>query len=344
MDTLFNPTTTMFLIGAFLGGGLLVAGLVLGIWIGRRTTASRYVSENQRVLNMAGSMLQWTSEFSGSVAHYRRTLDGLSARCQATSGGDGQPTLVDVLSQVISATENVQDRLVTAEHALQQQATEMATYVSEARTDSLTGLMNRRAIDDELNRRFAEWRRHGGSLSLVLVDVDHFKKFNDTYGHLAGDVVLAGVAHELSESMRESDLVARFGGEEFIALLPSSDSRDATLAAERIRKAIDQKEFYYEGNQLHVTVSCGATEALDGETIESLIHRADDALYASKDAGRNCSHWHDGIDSIRIIEGGKTVQSTPPAAQPIVVPDEFAEVCGDLRQRLQEVTGPGARN
>src|SRR6185503_7619557 len=106
------------------------------------------------------------------------------------------------------------------------------------RTDALTGLANRRAFDDELNRRFAEWQRRKTMFSLLILDVDHFKKFNDTHGHQAGDAVLTGVAATLRQTFREMDLVARYGGEEFAAILPVTNLTEALRAAERARAAI----------------------------------------------------------------------------------------------------------
>ena len=153
---------------------------------------------------------------------------------------------------------------------LKQQAGEISTYMSEARTDALTGLPNRRALDEDLTRRLAEWRRHGRPLSVMMIDIDHFKKFNDTYGHQVGDAVLQQVAALLRKTMRESDFVGRFGGEEMAVVLPGTEATEACLAAERARH-VDRRSRYSltDVQQLHVTVSVGAAQCLTAETADA---------------------------------------------------------------------------
>ncbi len=121
-----------------------------------------------------------------------------------------------------------------------------------------------------------------------MFDIDHFKKFNDTYGHQTGDDVLCHVACTLSMVMRDVDLVCRYGGEEFAVILPATEAPGAILAAERARTAIERMLVEVSGQQLKVTCSGGIAEALPGEDAESIIARADQGLYASKKAGRNC--------------------------------------------------------
>ncbi len=160
--------------------------------------------------------------------------------------------------------------------------------------DELTGVANRRAFQYELSRRMTEWHRQETSLSMILVDIDHFKKFNDTYGHQAGDSVLREVARAIYAAVREVDLVARYGGEEFSVILPNTTLADAKEAAERVRSVIEASRFEYEGFKLRLTVSVGVAHVRAGEDSDSFIQRTDAALYASKEAGRNCAHFHDG--------------------------------------------------
>lgn len=167
-------------------------------------------------------------------------------------------------------------------------------HQAETRCDELTGVANRRAFEQELNRRSAEWHHHEVDYSLLLVDVDHFKKFNDMYGHQAGDVVLRGVAQQLKQSVRDSDLVARYGGEELAVIMPSTSVVELKDAGERVRRAIEARRFEFEGLKLRLTVSVGAARIMDAETGHSLVERADVALYASKQTGRNCAHYHNG--------------------------------------------------
>ena len=176
-----------------------------------------------------------------------------------------------------------------------------ASQCVEARTDALTLLANRRAFDEELARRIAEFRRHGRSYSLIMADVDRFKRFNDTYGHPAGDKVLQDVARMLRRKMREMDLVARYGGEEFAIILPGTNLNDASKAALRACEAIEKCPFRHDEKEFGVTVSFGVAEVLSNEDGAMHVTRADKALYAAKEGGRNCVYRHDGKTVERVI-------------------------------------------
>ena len=155
-----------------------------------------------------------------------------------------------------------------------------------ARTDVLTGLANRRHADDVLRATIASARRHGRALCAVLVDVDRFKAVNDAHGHAAGDAVLREVALRLADGLREEDVAARWGGEEFLLLLP--DSPDATVVCERLRAAIADRPVNVHGLlELRVSASFGWAPWTGEETGEALVGRADLALYAAKAGGRD---------------------------------------------------------
>jgi diguanylate cyclase (GGDEF)-like protein len=163
------------------------------------------------------------------------------------------------------------------------------TLASMASTDALTGLPNRRALEDELNRSAARGSRDGTWLSLLALDVDHFKSFNDTYGHAAGDAVLATVGRILIEQCRKGDMPARYGGEEFTVILPNTNPLGATVVAERIRRAFEMSETHFDGRTLKITMSLGIASA-QGPAINPvavLAGRADEALYSAKRGGRN---------------------------------------------------------
>lgn len=163
------------------------------------------------------------------------------------------------------------------------------TLASMARTDALTGLPNRRALEDELNRSAARASRDGSWLSLLAMDVDHFKSFNDTHGHAAGDAVLATVGRILVEQCRKGDMPARYGGEEFTVILPNTNPLGASVVAERIRRAFEASETLFDGRTLRVTMSLGVASA-QGQAINPvgvLAARADEALYSAKRGGRN---------------------------------------------------------
>jgi diguanylate cyclase len=168
------------------------------------------------------------------------------------------------------------------------------SYMCEARTDPLTGLGNRRALNQELDRRIAQWQRQAIPVSLLIVDVDHFKKFNDCHGHQAGDEMLRAVGRVLCSTFREMDLVTRYGGEEFAVVLPGITLSEAKPVAERVRLSVAENSYRYRDTDLCVTVSVGIAEAKRSDDADEFVRRADAALYAAKKAGRNCTYVHDG--------------------------------------------------
>jgi len=155
-----------------------------------------------------------------------------------------------------------------------------------SRIDMLTSLYNRRHLDEHLRRTISAARRHGRNVGVLLADIDHFKLVNDQYGHLAGDAVLREVAARLQATVRTEDALGRWGGEEFIAVLSETPADSISVVAERMRQAIAEAPFALDdGTCIPVTVSIGHTSGTgDAET---LVHRADDALYAAKAGGRN---------------------------------------------------------
>lgn len=171
-------------------------------------------------------------------------------------------------------------------------------FIKEARTDMLTGLRNRRAFDEELGRQFAQRQRQGVHFSLIMIDVDHFKAFNDIHGHLSGDVALRSVAQVLSSTLRQMDIVCRYGGDEFAVICPGSKLHEAAVGAERVRQAIASRAVSLKEGNAQVTISLSVAEVGSPEIAEGLIQRADNALYAAKHSGRNRVHWHNGHECV----------------------------------------------
>jgi diguanylate cyclase (GGDEF)-like protein len=168
----------------------------------------------------------------------------------------------------------------------------MATLVEEsqrlATIDVLTGLMNRRAFTDTLIRELARCARYGLDLSLLLLDVDHFKSINDRFGHGTGDTVLAALGDCMQAAIRGSDIAGRWGGEEFVILLPCTPRDGAHCFAERLRSRIEGLDVLHsDGTRVPITASIGVTPYVAGDTPESLVERADQAMYAAKSGGRN---------------------------------------------------------
>lgn len=154
--------------------------------------------------------------------------------------------------------------------------------------DGLTGLLNRRYWESCLEREFARHQRYDNPVSLVIFDIDHFKRVNDTYGHQTGDEVIRETARITSQLVRETDFAGRYGGEEFVVLLPGTTLDGAAQFAERLRSSIERQQLDYQGSPLTFTISLGvATLADDMAGYQALLERADKALYQSKEGGRN---------------------------------------------------------
>ena len=161
--------------------------------------------------------------------------------------------------------------------------------VEAAHKDPLTGVNNRASMDEIIDREVNLSTRHGTELSLLAIDIDHFKKVNDTYGHAMGDCVIKAVAEASKAAIRTSDMVFRYGGEEFLILLSNTDREGATLLAERLRQKIEETCIICDGTHVSSTVSVGVTcMKAKGDSRTELFSRADAALYQAKSSGRNC--------------------------------------------------------
>jgi diguanylate cyclase (GGDEF)-like protein len=157
-----------------------------------------------------------------------------------------------------------------------------------ARTDALTGLKNRRAFDEEVQMEIRRAVRHGTALTLVMADIDHFKRINDNFGHQFGDLVLAHFSRIISMSIRTIDVPGRWGGEEFVILMPDTGLEEACQVAERIRMTFEQSPLKRGGDDCVVTASFGLAQLSAKEpTLDFLLSRADTALYRAKEDGRN---------------------------------------------------------
>jgi diguanylate cyclase (GGDEF)-like protein len=159
--------------------------------------------------------------------------------------------------------------------------------VEAARVDHLTGLLNRRGFTEEAETEIRRMFRSGKSFSLVLTDVDNFKSFNDRHGHVCGDHVLKRMASILEERTRDVDRIARWGGEEFILLLPETETEGAANLAEKLRESIAENVFEFDNQRLKITMTFGIASFRRGESLDTCIARADTALYHGKEGGRN---------------------------------------------------------
>lgn len=160
-----------------------------------------------------------------------------------------------------------------------------------AYTDPLTQTNNRACFNDAIKREMSLAIRHSSSLSIIFLDIDHFKDINDQYGHECGDITLTATAKWVKESLRNSDIICRFGGEEFVILLRNTDLAGAQLLAERIRNTIECHTLAYDMATIKITASLGVTTLSGSDTADSFVKRADDAMYAAKKNGRNQVAW-----------------------------------------------------
>jgi diguanylate cyclase (GGDEF)-like protein len=197
-------------------------------------------------------------------------------------------------TRLLEANQQLLSDLSCSKRELCEQQENFAFIQSQALTDELTGLLNRRALNQELPRLRAQSDQFDAPLCLLLIDLDHFQKINDRYGPLVGDEVLKVVASQLKQSIRGSDLLTRFGGEKYACVLPNMSLARAATFAERIRETIADFIYHMDDCDLRITVSVGYAAAQPDETTGQLIQLADRALYAAKQAGRNCCCFHDG--------------------------------------------------
>ncbi len=344
-------TFPALVVGVFLGVLIVVIGVFIGIWMthGRMQAERAHRMEAERAQQMIAGLLQWANAVKGDVSHYSHHMADHSRKLQRSEqdakedGEDNPPAGADtddLLTEMELSNQQLQQRLDAAEAAYAEQSGQLESYLSQAHTDPLTGLPNRRAFNEELARRFSEFNRKGTPLTLIMFDIDHFKSLNDEFGHLTGDEVLVRTAGDLSQCVRDIDTVARFGGEEFALILPDTPLQDALLPTERARLAVAMDVVEYDGREVGVTISCGVAELQPGEDVTAVLQRADEALYASKEGGRNCTHYHDGATPVRVeldglLPAGPPKQRTMPRPTGLI-PGQFTEVCQDLRKKLVE--------
>ncbi|MCF6310018.1 MAG: GGDEF domain-containing protein [Sulfurimonas sp.] len=164
---------------------------------------------------------------------------------------------------------------------------ELEEAKEESKEDFLTKLYNKRALDEFMHVKEAEFKRYDHNFSVVFFDLDHFKDVNDNYGHDAGDAVLSAFAKILKDEAREVDIIGRFGGEEFIAILAETDAEGGAVLAEKVRKKVEKAKFMYKETRIEVTVSCGVCERKTHSSLQNVIKSADENLYKAKNNGRN---------------------------------------------------------
>ena len=248
---------------------------------------ARVISEIDEVMNLITDALGVTNSFGDSLDGASKTLSVASDRDQIKSVIE---MLVNTTREMQHAKEGLEDRLKVSKQEISHLQQNLEAIRAESLTDPLTGLGNRKFFDRAIDTSVEFAIAQNEPLSLLMLDIDHFKSFNDSYGHLTGDQVLRLVGVSLKQSIKGQDITARYGGEEFAVVLPNTALRQALTVADHIRHAVMAKELKKKstGEILgRVTVSVGVSLLQQGDDTDALIERADACLYAAKRNGRN---------------------------------------------------------
>lgn len=252
-----------------------------------QNTVKSLSDELSRVMELVSNANEGTEQFN-------ETLSGFSTNLKKPLSVEQLHSAVD---KVVAETKKIAHRNQELQEQLQKSSEQMSVMQEdltrvqkETLTDALTGVGNRKHLSNELKRMVIDAEEQKSPVSLLMVDIDHFKKFNDTHGHLVGDQVLKLVSRTLVENLKGKDCVARYGGEEFVILLPQTKLMDAQRVADALRTSISQKKIIRRDTNTtlgQVTVSVGVAQYHTGEMLSQFLKRADAGLYLAKAAGRN---------------------------------------------------------
>lgn len=260
----------------------LLLSVVMALLFGHllsRSFLKRIDALHQRCLELSKADASSPRSSGDELDQLTVTFDDMLAR-QQQSQAELEQRVVQRTAELQAANEQLQNEVAERER--------MAQLLEEtARTDFLTKLINRRAMAQRLQNEVARVERAGGSFAMVLVDIDHFKHINDRFGHDVGDEVLKALSRAFEASVREQDVVSRWGGEEFLILLPNTNQPDAVEQAERLRQLLDSDTMRINRYPHRVTASFGVSEYHPGQSVESMLKQADVALYQAKAQGRN---------------------------------------------------------
>lgn len=236
-----------------------------------------------------------TDRTSGLVNELGKQNQGMRQSIDELSLAQEHAEMLQLLQAVIlqansiqGTVENSREDFLSTKLALDHLTVELQETRQQLHEDALTGAQNRRAMDAILAREVARSIRTGSRLSVAMIDIDHFKRVNDKHGHDAGDKLLLHITMIAKSVLRDADVLVRYGGEEFLIILPDSDTKGAEFVLARLKQVISKSPLIYESKKINITFSGGIAQLKIGENGQALVLRADTALYAAKHAGRDC--------------------------------------------------------
>jgi diguanylate cyclase len=263
-------------------------------YIATNRVSDRIDAVNARVLDEVKQVVDMVGIAAGSATSYSESLAEATEKLSGVRDGDA---LRAVIEHLVTGTKEMEEnnkkleaRLCASKQEIEQLQHNLQAVRTESMTDPLTTLSNRKFFDQSLAKAMVEATQKNEPLSLLMCDIDHFKRFNDSYGHLTGDQVLRLAAISVKQNVKGQDIAARYGGEEFVIALPNTALQSAITVAEHIRRAVMTKELVKRstGEKLgRVTLSIGCAVLHPHDTAQTLVERADKCLYAAKRSGRN---------------------------------------------------------
>lgn len=255
----------------------------------------REMNMAEEINRKAGELfLRLIKELFDSTEKYSKYGLSLERFKKEIGSGQGVEGVREFLCGLLNETVRIQESNQKLLHDLDDSSKKLADLTTqleeakmEAQLDKLTQLYNRRAFERHIREEVERFSRYLNPFSVLMMDIDNFKNLNDTYGHQVGDRALVSISQTLSACVRKSDLVYRFGGEEFCVILPGTGLKSAKFVGEKIRSSVQETEFTVKDQTVEITLSGGVSETVKGDTVEELILRADKALYLAKREGKN---------------------------------------------------------